>query len=157
VPVDRSDPVDDPNEPAHRRPPDGVRSSEISPLPLDPADLDAVHRANRAKAEQAYATHNQGAPDRTSSAGADIDRDRWAEAVPSLRAAWEEHQNRYPERERGTPNNHPDGSWSSGETRRLTPEQNTEATKACADIHDEGERDIPPPCARSRPMLAGPQ
>jgi hypothetical protein len=33
-----------------------------------------------------------------------------------------------------------DGSWSSGETRRLTPDQNTEATKACADIHDEGER-----------------
>ena len=34
----------------------------------------------------------------------------------------------------------PDGSWSSGEARRLTPEQNTEATKSCADIHDEGER-----------------
>ena len=34
----------------------------------------------------------------------------------------------------------PDGSWSSGETRRLTPEQNAEAAKACADIHDEGER-----------------
>jgi hypothetical protein len=33
-----------------------------------------------------------------------------------------------------------DGSWSSGETRRLTPEQNAEATKACADIYDEGER-----------------
>jgi hypothetical protein len=33
-----------------------------------------------------------------------------------------------------------DGSWSSGETRRLTPGQNAEATKACADVHDEGER-----------------
>jgi hypothetical protein len=37
-----------------------------------------------------------------------------------------------------------DGSWSSGETCRLSPEQNTEATKACADIHDEGERVVFP-------------
>jgi hypothetical protein len=37
-----------------------------------------------------------------------------------------------------------DGSWSSGETRALAPGQNTEATKACADIHDEGERVILP-------------
>jgi hypothetical protein len=33
-----------------------------------------------------------------------------------------------------------DGSWSSGETRGLTPGQNAEATKACADIRDEGEQ-----------------
>jgi hypothetical protein len=72
------------------------------------------------------------------------DRDLRAEALPSLRAAWEEHEDRYPERERATPRTYADGSWSSGETRRLTPGQNTEATKACADIHDEGERVILP-------------
>ena len=44
----------------------------------------------------------------------------------------------------GYPETHIDGSWSSGETRRLTSEQNTEATKACADIHDEGERVVLP-------------
>ena len=44
----------------------------------------------------------------------------------------------------GLPSTHTDGSWSSGETRRLTPEQNTEATKACADIHNEGERVVLP-------------
>jgi hypothetical protein len=38
-----------------------------------------------------------------------------------------------------------DGSWSSGETRRLTPGQNAEATKACADIRDEAQRDVLPP------------
>jgi hypothetical protein len=72
----------------------------------------------------------------------------WAEAVPSLRAAWEEHQERYPERARVSPKTHPDDSWSSGGARRLTPDQNTEATKACADIHDEGERIILPAMRR---------
>ena len=138
MPADRSNPADDPDEPNHHPPPEDPRPSDAPPLPLAPADVDAVHRASRAKVEQAYAAYQQGAPDGARDASADCDP--WAEAVPSLRAAWEEHQNRYPERERATPNNHPDGSWSSGETRRLTPEQNAEATKACADIHDEGER-----------------
>ena len=111
-------------------------------LPLDQASRVAVHRANRAQVEQVYAAHQESARDDTrgATADADADRDSWTEALPSLRAAWEEHQDRYPERERATPRTHADGSWSSGETRRLTPEQNTEATKACADIHDEGER-----------------
>jgi hypothetical protein len=88
-----------------------------------------------------YAAHRESARDATT---ADADHDPWADALPSLRAAWEEHEDRYPERERATPLTHTDGSWSSGETRRLTPGQNAEATKACADIHDEGERVVLP-------------
>jgi len=31
-----------------------------------------------------------------------------------------------------------DGSWVAGPERELTPEQNAEATKACAETRDEG-------------------
>jgi hypothetical protein len=145
VPVDRPDPADDPDEPGRGRPPDDPRPPDTAPpLPLAPADLDAVHRANRARVEQVYAADQESARDGASGATTDADRVPWSEALPSLRAAWEEHEDRYPERERPTPLTHMDGSWSSGETRRLTPGQNTEATKACADIHDEGERAVFP-------------
>jgi hypothetical protein len=150
VPVDRPDPADDPDEPGHRRPPDGPQPPDgpgppdAAPLPLDPAHSDDVHHANRVQVERVYAAHRESARDATDATAADADRDPWSEALPSLRAAWEEHEDRYPERERATPLTHTDGSWSSGETRRLTPGQNTEATKACADIHDEGERVVFP-------------
>jgi hypothetical protein len=143
VPVDRPDPADDPDEPRHRRPPDDPQAPDAAPLkPLDQANRAAVHRANRAQVEQAYAAVEDSAHDDTRGAAADADADcdAWTEALPSLRAAWEQHQDRYPERERATPRTHADGSWSSGETRTLTPEQNAEAAKACTDIHDEGER-----------------
>jgi hypothetical protein len=74
--------------------------------------------------------------------------DAWAEAVPELRAAWENHERRYPERNRASPRTTPDGAWVAGEHRRLTPEQNAEATKACADLADEGRRDILPALKR---------
>jgi hypothetical protein len=143
VPIDRPDPADDPGEPGHSRPPDDRGAPDAAPLlPLDQANRVAVHRASQTQVEQAYAASNGTAGDDTRGANADADADRgsWAEALPSLRATWEQHQDRYPERERATPQTHSDGSWSSGETRRLTPEQNAEATKACADIHDEGKR-----------------
>ena len=147
MPVDRPDPADDPDEPGHSRPPDASQAPDAAAvLPLDQANRIAVHRANQARVEQAYAARNGSAGDDTRgvTADADADRNSRAEALPPLRAAWEQHQDRYPERERATPHTHADGSWSSGETRRLTPEQNAEATKACADIHDEGERVILP-------------
>jgi hypothetical protein len=143
VPVDRPDPADDPDEPSRRRPPDDPRAPDAAPLkPLDQANRVAVYRANQAKVEQVYAAREESAHNDTRGATADADADRgsWTEALPSLRASWEQHQDRYPERERATPRTHADGSWSSGETRTLTPEQNAEATKACTDIHDEGER-----------------
>jgi hypothetical protein len=120
VPVDRPGPADDPDEPGHGRPPDHRQAPDaVPPLPLDQANRVAVHRANQAQVERAYAASNGPAGDDTRGATADADADRssWAEALPSLRAAWEQHQDRYPERERATPR-----------------------TKACADIHDEGER-----------------
>ena len=71
-------------------------------------------------------------------------RQAWTEAVPGLRAAWEEHRERFPERTRPTPRSQPDGGWVADGDRRLTPEQNTEATKACADLRDEAEQVILP-------------
>jgi hypothetical protein len=147
VPVDHPDPADDPDEPGRRRPPDDSQAADAAPpAPLDQDDRVTVHSANRAEVEQAYAAHAEAARDDTRSETADADaaHDSWADALPSLRAAWEQHQDQYPDRERATPCTHTDGSWSSGESRRLTPEQNTEASKACADIHDEGERVILP-------------
>ena len=76
------------------------------------------------------------------------DRDAWAEAVPGLRATWEEHKERYPERVRASPHTEPDGTWVCGEHRRLDPEQNTEASKAHADLADEADRHILPALRR---------
>ena len=75
-------------------------------------------------------------------------RAAWAQALPELRAAWEEHKERYPDRARAAPRTEPDGSWSCGEHRRLDPEQNTEATKAHADLADEAGRHILPALRR---------
>lgn len=63
-----------------------------------------------------------------------------AKAVPGLRAAWEEHGEKFPERTRPTPHTRPDGGWAADGNRRLTPEQNAEATKACADLRDEADQ-----------------
>lgn len=76
------------------------------------------------------------------------DRAAWAEALPELRAAWEDHKDRYPERTRATPQTASDGSWTSGDHRRLDPEQNTEATKAHADLADEAGLHILPALRR---------
>lgn len=77
-----------------------------------------------------------------------VARDAWCQAVPALRAAWENHKERYPERLRPAPRVNPDGSWVAGPDRRLSPEQNAEASKACADIAAEGRRDILPALKR---------
>jgi hypothetical protein len=77
-----------------------------------------------------------------------VARDAWAEAAPELRAAWGNHKQRYPERLVVTPRTTADGSWVAGDHRRLTPEQNAEAGKACADLADEGRREILPALKR---------
>ena len=74
--------------------------------------------------------------------------DRWVSAVPALRVAWEEHKQRYPERVRASPRTEDDGTWVCGEYRRLDPEQNTEASKAHADLADEADRHILPALRR---------
>jgi hypothetical protein len=75
------------------------------------------------------------------------DRNGWAEALPGLRAAWDGHKERYPDRERAAPRDEPDGSWTCGQ-RRLDPEQNAEAGKAHADLADEADREILPALRR---------
>jgi hypothetical protein len=75
-------------------------------------------------------------------------RDAWAEALPDLRAIWENHKSSQEERQRVTPHTAPDGAWAADGNRRLSPEQNAEASKACADLADEGRRDILPALKR---------
>ena len=100
--------------------------------------------------EEQIAAHarNREAVEAASRAAAD--RDAWAEAVPRLRADWAAHQERYPERVRASSHTEADGSWTCGEHRRLDPEQNTEASKAHADLADEAGI-FSPPCSGSRP------
>jgi hypothetical protein len=66
-------------------------------------------------------------------------REAWAEALPELRAAWEKHEEKYPERSRLTPRTQPDGAWEADGNRRLDPDQNAEASKICAEIRKEGK------------------
>jgi hypothetical protein len=94
----------------------------------------AAHARNRENVEAAYQ--------------AAADRGAWAEAAPRLRAEWEEHKDRYPERVRASPRTEADGTWTCGEYRRLDPEQNTEASKAHADLADEAGRHILPAMQR---------
>jgi hypothetical protein len=126
VPIDHAAPADDPAPPDRPRPPDTPQSPDKPPRPADAADRAAAHHAYRAKVDQAYAA------DRS-----------WTEAVPSLRAAWEKHQEQYPERGRPTPHTHPDNSWSSGD-RKLSPDQNAAVDRNCATIQEIGARDIVP-------------
>jgi hypothetical protein len=67
-------------------------------------------------------------------------RQVWAQAVPGLRAGWEEHKETFPEPSRPTLPAQPDGGWVADGNRSLTPEQNAEATKACADLRDEADQ-----------------
>lgn len=75
-------------------------------------------------------------------------REAWAEAVPGLRAAWEEHKRSYPERGRPVPGARPDAKGAGHGHRRLSPEQDAEAAKACADLRDEADQVILPAMRR---------
>lgn len=98
--------------------------------------------------EEQIAAHARNRETVEATCQAAADRDAWAEAVPRLRVAWEEHKERYPERMRASPRTETDGSWVCGEYRRLDPEQNAEASKAHADLADEADRDILPALRR---------
>jgi len=90
-------------------------------------------------------------PTRDADPGPDADsdaRDAWAEALPALRAAWERHEQRFPERSRAAASSQADGGWVGDGDRRLTPEQNTDASKACEDIRTEGKEVILPAMER---------
>lgn len=128
MPIDQPDPADAPDAP---RPPDEPQP-ERGRRPLeaarsDPTEREAEYHAYRTKVDQAYAA------DRV-----------WAEAVPSLRADWQQHKEQYSERARAVPQTHPDNSWSSGDVRRLTPDQNAAVDQGYGRICEIGERDIVP-------------
>jgi hypothetical protein len=74
--------------------------------------------------------------------------DAWAQALPGLRASWERHKEKYQERSGMAPRTHPDGTWEADGGRRLTPEQNAEASKACEDIRAEGREVVLPAMKR---------
>jgi hypothetical protein len=76
------------------------------------------------------------------------DGDSWAAAVPKLRAAWEEHLDRYPEQERAVPGTQPDGSWGTDTDRMLSAERNAEATQVCEEIRHQGKEVIFPAMKR---------
>lgn len=94
----------------------------------------AEHGRYQARVDAAYAAYEA--------------RQAWAEAVPQLRAEWAEHKQHYPERSRSSPRTQPDGAWTAEAGRGLTPEQNAEATKACADLRDEADQAILPAIRR---------
>jgi len=75
-------------------------------------------------------------------------RDAWARAAPLLRAEWEAHKQRYPDREQQAGTTLPDGAWVGDGNRRLSPEQNAEAAKCAADLRDEAIARIGPAMER---------
>jgi hypothetical protein len=150
VRIDYTDPVDVPDEPRLARPPDGPSPPDgprppdaAPPPPPDPAERAAARRAYQGVVDAAYADCPQGTSD-TTDKPATGNRAAWHEALPLLRAAGESHLNQYPERPEVTVQPPAEGSWSRGETWQLSPQQDTEATMARADSHDEGEQVIFP-------------
>jgi hypothetical protein len=75
-------------------------------------------------------------------------RASWTEAAPALRAEWDAHKQRYPDREQHPATTLPDGSWQGDGNRRLSPEQNAEAAKCAADLRDEAIQRIGPAMER---------
>jgi hypothetical protein len=143
--IDQPDPgePDAPRPDAADRPDPADRGADTGPSPERPGGPEAAVSGEEQVAEHVRYQETVGAAYR-----AVADRGAWAEAAPQLRAAWEEHKERYPERTRAVPRTEADGAWVCGEHRRLDPEQNTEASKAHADLADEAARDILPALRR---------
>jgi hypothetical protein len=121
------------------RPEDGDTPQDV---PARRTDSDATPLLDRAARMAEHIRHRDTVEAYTAARAA------WAEAVPSFRSDWERHAERYPERTRLTPTTQPDGSWVAGENRKLNPEQNAEASKACADIREEGREIVLPAMRR---------
>ena len=163
--IDRAGDWDGDAVPAARnRPAGGERgdtlpadSSDADGAPSDDARTDAVLAApeERAAAHRLYRDRVDHTYDVTRIEAEEPEAgDAWAEALPGLRAEWEKHEREFPERSRSAASSQADGSWSGDGDRRLTPEQNTDATKACEDIRTEGKEVILP--AMERVEAAGP-
>jgi hypothetical protein len=147
--IDRADDVALPRAPAGA---DAPRSIADQAEPPEAADEPGAGRSETETTaadlrQQQLAEHARyrGAVDADYQAAA---RDAWAKAVPELRAAWEEHKQKYPERMEVPAQTQPDGSWAAGGHRRLNPEQHAEASKCSADLRDEADRVILPAMKR---------
>lgn len=130
--------------------PDALRADnrEITQAPESPEDATRQKsEAPASRAEQITAHRKYRETVAATDCAAEA-RAAWSDAVPELRSAWQEHQERYPEQARAVARNDPDGSWVCGEHRRLDPEQNTEVSKAHADLADEADRYILPALCR---------
>ncbi len=138
MPGDQPEPDDVP-APARPDTPSGTgreprEQADTAGAAVSRADQVAEHGRYRQAVDAAY----QAAADRVA----------WAEALPGLKAAWDVHKERYPDRERTVARTEADGSWTGGGHRRLDPEQNNEAGKAHADLADEADREILPALRR---------
>lgn len=115
---------------ARERPADATDRAD--PMRTDPEWRATVHRLHRVLVDHVYGKAH----------------DAWVQALPDLRATWDKIEEKYPERTRHSPRTQPDGTWVADGTRRLTPDQNAEAMRACADIRDQGRRVIGPAMER---------
>jgi hypothetical protein len=118
--------------------PDALRRGREpgDPGPADPIRADPQWRAVVHRLYHALVEHRYG-----------LAHDAWVRAVPDLRAAWDKQEEKYPERTRAAPRVQPDGTWVADGGRRLTPDQNAEASRACAEIRARG-RDVILPALR---------
>lgn len=142
MPIDR-----DPDEPGRHRNTHTVTDGPVAPdVPGARGPNDGPR--NQAFRERQLAAHAEYLGDVDATYHAHEARQAWAEAVPQLRAAWAEHKEKYPERPHASPSTQPDGGWVADGGRRLTPEQNAEAAKACTDLRDEADQVILPAMRR---------
>jgi hypothetical protein len=127
----------DPSD-ADSAPSDGARADAVLAAPEERA---AAHRLYRDRVDHTYDVTRIEAEEPEEGAA-------WVEALPGLRAEWEKHEREFPERSRSAASSQADGSWFGDGGRRLTPEQNTDASKACEDIRTEGKEVILPAMER---------
>jgi hypothetical protein len=136
MPIDRADDVG-PDQPELRDEADAAAGNGHARMETPAGDFRQQQLAEHARYRHVVDADYQAAA-----------RDAWATAVPGLRAAWEEHKRQYPQRSEVPAQTQPDGSWVAGGHRRLSPEQNAEASKCSADLRDEADRVILPAVLR---------
>jgi hypothetical protein len=135
VEIERGEAEEPPPEPdraefPEREQHDATRAdSERSGILADPEQVATEHLAYRAIVARDYG----GAPD------------RWAEAVPELRDAWDKIKEKYGYEEHGeSPREAKDGAWCGQGGRTLDAAQNDEIDRGYARIREVGERIIVP-------------
>jgi hypothetical protein len=141
VPIDGTDSGENPDVP---RPPNVARRTDSSQSTasgrLGSDERVAAHRAYRAVVDGTCVAST----DNAGGGPADRDSGVWAQALPRLQAAWEQHEAQYPEGRRARPRTDPDNSWSSGDARKLSPDQNSTVDRGYSRIREIADRDVIP-------------